>query len=175
VTALIVIGLIVLFCFSFVVLVGPPYVPTLSKQVETALDMLDLQPGQAMLELGCGDGRVLVAAARRGWCVVGYELNPILALVAYLRTRRYGGQVRIVCTDFWRTRWPVTDGIFGFILPRYMSKLNKKVIQEISQPVKVVSFAFEIPGKDATASRDGVFLYKYQPNRNRLAANHKLG
>jgi SAM-dependent methyltransferase len=160
-TAIVIAILVVLFCFSFVVLFGAPYVPTLSKQVQVSLDMLNLQPGETMLELGCGDGKVLIAAAERGWNVVGYELNPILALVAYLRTRRYRGQVRIVCGDFWRKDWPNAQGIFGFILPKYMTKLHTKVIQEYSTPVKVVSFAFTIPGAHPDAVKDGVYLYNY--------------
>jgi SAM-dependent methyltransferase len=161
VTLLIIVLLLVLFCFSFVVLFGAPYVPTLTKQVQVSLDMLDLKPGETMLELGCGDGKVLVAAAKRGWNVVGYELNPILALIAYGRTRRYGRQVRIVCGDFWRKDWPEAHGIFGFILPKYMTKLHTKVIQEYSNPVKVVSFAFTIPGAHPDSVKDGVYLYNY--------------
>src|SRR5665647_58802 len=148
-------------CFGFVVFFGAPYVPTLTKQMNIALDFMDLQKGQTMLELGCGDGKVLIAAAERGWKVVGYELNPILALVAYLRTRRYGSQVRVVCSNFWMAKWPVTDGVYGFILPKYMKRLNKKVMQECSQPVKVVSFAFVIPNKKPVRVKDSVFLYQF--------------
>lgn len=159
---LIIVILAVGFCFSFVVLFGAPYLPTLSKQMQTSLDLLDLRPGQTMLELGCGDGRVLIAAAERGWHVVGYEINPILAALSWARTRRYGGRVRIVWGNFWTRTWPVTDGIFGFILPRYMSKLNKKVMQETRKPVKVVSFAFAIADKKPAVEKDGVFLYIYR-------------
>jgi hypothetical protein len=66
---------VVLVCFGLVLIVGAPYLPTLTPQVEAALDMLDLKPGQTMLELGCGDGKVLIAAAKRGWHCVGYELK----------------------------------------------------------------------------------------------------
>jgi SAM-dependent methyltransferase len=152
----------ILFCFSFVVLFGAPYLPTLGKQVDISLDLLDLKPGQTMLELGCGDGRVLIAAAERGWNAVGYELNPLLAFMAWARTRKYGRRVKVHCANFWAIKWPVTDGIFGFILPRYMSKLHKKVIQECRMPVKVVSFAFVIEDKKPTAQKCGVYLYKYR-------------
>jgi SAM-dependent methyltransferase len=161
-TVLVLIVLAILFCFSFVVLFGAPYLPTLSKQVTISLDLLDLKPGQTMLELGCGDGRVLIAAAERGWKAVGYELNPILAFVAWVRTRKYGRRVQVRCRDFWVAKWPVTEGIFGFILPRYMSKLHKKVIQESHRPVKVVSFAFTIEDKKPAAEREGVYLYEYR-------------
>lgn len=153
---------LVVFCFSFVLLYGAPYVPTLSRQVKVALNLLDLKQGETMLELGCGDGKVLIAAAERGWKVIGYELNPVLAAVAWLRTRKYGGRVQVKCADFWNAKWPETEGIYCFILPRLMQKLDKKVVQEYGKPVKVVSFAFVISTKKSAKEQDGVFLYEYK-------------
>ncbi len=153
---------LVLLCFGFVLIFGAPYLPTLDEQVRVSLDLLDLKPGETMLELGCGDGRVLLAAAARGWKVVGYELNPLLALISWLRTRKYGSKVEVHLGDFWRAQWPPAEGIFGFILPKYMKKLDKKVMQECSKPVKVVSFAFAIKGRRPTTEQSGVFLYEYR-------------
>lgn len=153
---------VVVLCFGLVVLVGAPYLPTLDRQVKVALDLVDLQPGQTLLELGSGDGKVLIAAAKRGWNVVGYELNPILVLVSWARTRGYRHQVKIVWGNFWNdTKWPPAEGIFGFILPKYMQKLDTKVMHWHTKPVKVVSFAFAIPDKAPTEQRHGVFLYDY--------------
>lgn len=156
------IAILLVACFGFVELFGAPYLPTLKPQLQISLDLLDLQPGQTLLELGCGDGRVLLAAAERGWNVVGYELNPLLAALAYIRTRKYGRQVQVHCANFWTANWPPTDGIFGFILPKFMSKLDKKIEQEVSRPVKVVSFAFVIPSKKPVQEQDGVYLYDYK-------------
>jgi hypothetical protein len=153
---------LVIICFSAVLLFGAPYVPTLQPQVDAALKLVDLKPGQTLLELGCGDGKVLIAAARQGLNVVGYELNPLLAVVAWLRTRRYRGQVKVVWGDFWRQSWPPAEGIFTFLLPKYMPKLHKKVMQYEHKPVKLVSFAFKIPGKRPITEQQGVYLYTYR-------------
>jgi SAM-dependent methyltransferase len=153
-------------CFGFVLLYGAPYLPTLTPQVDAALDMVDLQPGQTLLELGCGDGKVLIAAAARGWNVVGYELNPLLALLAWLRTRRCGGRVTVVCGNFWNRKWPPADGIFVFLLDRFMTRLDTKIAQLPRRPggvpIKLVSFAFQIPDRKPDARRGGVFLYLYK-------------
>lgn len=156
-----VILLAVLICFCGVLLTGAPYLPTLSPQVTAALELVDLRPGQTLLELGCGDGKVLIAAAKQGINAVGYELNPLLALLAWLRTRRYHRQIRIIWGDFWRKPWPEAEGIFTFLLPKYMTKLNKKVMQYNHKPVKLVSFAFQVPGKKAAREKSGVYLYTY--------------
>ncbi|HXE10466.1 MAG TPA: methyltransferase domain-containing protein [Verrucomicrobiae bacterium] len=153
---------LILICFCGVLLFGAPYLPTLKPQVEAALDLAAAKPGQTMLELGCGDGKVLIAAAQRGLSVVGYELNPLLAAVAWLRTRRYRRQVRVIWGDFWHKPWPPAEIIFTFLLPRYMSKLNKKVMQYNHKPVKLVSFAFKVPRKQVEAEEQGVYLYTYR-------------
>jgi SAM-dependent methyltransferase len=162
---------VIVVCFAFVLLRGAPYLPTLGKQVGSALDLINLEPGQTLLELGCGDGKVLIAAAERGWRVVGYELNPLMAGIAWWRTRRYhaSGQVKVVWGDFWRAEWPQSEGIFVFLLDRYMEKLDKNIVQYYARygkykgkRVKVISFAFQIPGKVPIAEKDGLFLYEYK-------------
>lgn len=156
--------LLLLACFCGVLFFGAPYLPTLAPQVEAALELADLKPGQTMLELGCGDGRVLAAAAGRGIKVVGYELNPLLALVAYVRTRRYRRQVKVIWGDFWRAEWPPAEAVFTFLLPRYMSKLDGRVAayrRDLGRPVRLVSFAFKVPGRKAERRKRGVYSYSY--------------
>lgn len=158
---LLIIGLFILI-FGFVIAFGAPYLPTLKIQTDQALDLLDLKAGQTLLELGCGDGRVLRAAAARGINGVGYELNPILVLVARLVTWRYRKQIKIVWGNYWQSNWPPTDGIFVFLLDKYMEKLDKKVVQKYSgQHVKLVSYTFKIPGKKVTRQLGALYLYDY--------------
>lgn len=152
---------VIFMAFAFVVAFGAPFLPTLKPQVRSALDLLDLKPGQTLLELGSGDGRVLVAAAERGITAIGYELNPLLAIYSWLRTRRYNGKVRVVWGDFWNKKLPPTEGIFVFLLDPYMKKLDKKIVQEYGKPVKLVSFAFKIPSRKITTEKNGLYLYQY--------------
>lgn len=156
--------LVVSVLVGFVVFLGgPPYLPTLRGNASTALDLLDLKPGQTMLELGSGDGRVLVAAAKRGVKVVGIELSPVLVAVSWLRTWRYRRQVRIVWGSYFTVSWPPADAIFTFMIPRQMAKLDKRVQQwRAGRRVRLASFAFAIPGKKPTAMQNGVFLYDYK-------------
>lgn len=148
--------------FAGVLLVGAPYVPTLKKQAETALDMLELQSGDTLLELGCGDGKVLVMAAERGIRVVGYEVNPLLVIVARIRTLKYGQQSRVIWGNFWRRPWPRdADGIFVFLHPRFMKRLDKKIIANYPEGIRLASFAFAIEGRRPYRKKGGVFLYRY--------------
>jgi hypothetical protein len=157
-----VVGVIIVL-FSFVVFFGAPYVPTLKNQVVVALDGLDLKPGQTLIEVGSGDGRILIAAAERGWNAVGYELNPILVLWAWWRTRKCRKNVKIIWGNALTKKWPPTDAVYVFGVARIMPKLHKKIIQSIDTPIKVASFGFEIPGAHKIATLQAVHLYEYSP------------
>lgn len=148
---------------GFVVFFGPPYVPTLRRNLEVALDLLELKSGQTMLELGSGDGRVLIAAAKRGVNVVGIELSPVLFIISWLRTRRYRKRVRLIWGNYFMATWPPADAIFTFMIPRQMARLDKRIEQwRGERRIRLASYGFRIPGKKAAKVRNGVFLYDYK-------------
>lgn len=152
----------VLLCFGLVVLFGAPYLPTLKPQVDEAFKLLNLKKGQTLLDLGSGDGALLIAASKRGIKSVGYELNPILFVISWLRLRKYRHLATVKFGNYWRRDWPEVDGIFVFLHTRFMQKLHTKVVIYAKQkPVKLVSFTFEIPQQKLTKSEGGLFLYNY--------------
>lgn len=152
----------ILFCFGGVLIFGAPYLPTMKPQVDAALKLANLKPGDTILELGSGDGKVLIAAAKKGINSVGYELNPLLVVLSWLRTRKYRKNVKIIWGNFFTKEWPNHQAIFTFLLPRLMLKLDKKVIQSKHKPVKLISFAFEIPNRKPIKIDQGVYLYLYK-------------
>ena len=156
---LLVLVLLCLGAFAAVIFFGAPYLPTLRPQIQAAFALLELKPGQTLLELGCGDGKVLVAAAEAGYKAVGIELNPILALVAWARTRKYKGAVRVLWGNYWRMSWPKADGVFVFLLDSYMSKLDTRM-RLYKKPL--ASVTFRIPNRTVDAEKAGVFLYEYR-------------
>ncbi len=154
---LIILGVFLLF--AMVVFFGAPYLPTLKPQIHTAFELLDMKPGQTVLELGSGDGKVLLAAARAGYNAVGIELNPVLAIISRLRTWKYRKQVHVIWGNFWRVPWPETDVVFVFLLDRYMPKLDA-YMKRYKKPL--ASIAFRVPGRQTVDEKNGVFLYDYR-------------
>lgn len=148
--------------FGLVVFVGPPYLPTRRRQIKVALDLLDMQPGETLLELGSGDGRVMRAAAERGYRVIGIELNPFLVVISWLVTFRYRSQVRIIWGNFWGKPWPRADAIFTFMLQRYMARLDERIEFWHTKPIKLASFAFTVPGREPAKTKAGIHLYEYK-------------
>jgi hypothetical protein len=157
---------IIFVCFVFVVAFGAPFLPTLKSRAPDALKLLGLKPGQTLVELGSGDGRLLRLAAEQGIYAIGYELNPLLVMWTYLVHWRYRKYITIRLGNFWHHKFPEADGIYTFLLDPYMPKLDKKITQEITKKVKLVSFAFEIPGKKPVKEINGMRLYTYNPKHH---------
>lgn len=155
-------ALVIVIMFALVIFFGPPYVPTLRRQAEVALDLLDMNPGETLLELGSGDGRVVLAAAKRGYNVVGIELNPLLFIISLIVTRKYRSQVRLIWGTYWGKPWPRADAIFTFMLPRYMGKLDQRIELWHPKPIKLASFAFTVPDREPLATKEGIYLYQYK-------------
>jgi SAM-dependent methyltransferase len=152
----------IVIVFGLVVLIGAPYVPTLASQQREAIQLLSLQKGKTILDLGSGDGRFLREAARQGYYAVGIEANPILVIISYLVCLPYRKRVRIIWGNMWRVKWPPADGLYVFLHTRFMSRLDKKITQEYSgKKINVVSYAFTIPAKKVVKNHKGLFLYRY--------------
>ncbi len=147
--------------FGLAAVIGAPYLPILQRDAKGALDLANLKPGQTLIDLGSGDGRLLVAAARRGIKSIGYEINPFVYAVSLLVTWRYRQLITIHLRDFWTTPLPPADGIFVFLIDRHMARLDKKLGHEIHQPTPVVSFVFQIPGKKPRRQTKNAYLYEY--------------
>lgn len=158
------IGLVVA-AFLLVVFRGAPYVPTHRAQVEQALDMLDVPKGGTIIDLGSGDGVFLKAAAKRGYRSIGYEINPFLCLISYLRCWRYRSQVRIRWRDFWLAPIPSDiDAVFVFLAGPYLRQLDKKLTHihtKSGKPLTVISYGFLIPGKEPLRSTNALHEYHY--------------
>lgn len=148
--------------FGFVILFGAPYLPTKKEQIQEAIRQMGLKKGQSFIELGCGDGRLQKTAAKNGIKSIGYELNPILVIIAKLSTWRYRHLVKIVWGNFWAKDWPKTDAFYTFLLDKYMAKLDKRMQQYPHKPIKLISYAFEIPNKKHTNKNKGIFTYIYK-------------
>jgi hypothetical protein len=158
--------IILVLLFGFVVLFGAPYLPTQKRQIEAALELLNLKKGQTLLELGCGDGRVLKAAAKQGIRGVGYEINPVLVIAAKLYTYNYRDTVSIKWGNYWTATWPEAEGVYVFLLDKYMKKLEKKLLKEKAgwsvSSIKLASYTFKMPGKKPSKEAHGIFLYEYK-------------
>jgi precorrin-6B methylase 2 len=144
---------------------GVPWVPTREARIHMALQLAKLQPGETLYDLGAGDGRVLVMAAKEfGAIAVGIEAGPVQCLIGWLRIRLSGSRhkARIRCGNFYRADVAEADVIFVYLTSSQTSRLAKKLEQELRPGARVVSVAADFPGwQPSRIDREQViFLYQ---------------
>lgn len=125
---------------------GAPYVPVRKKDIEDAMSLAKIKPGEWMADLGCGDGRVLLGALNKGANVVGYEISPILTWISRYRTRRFKDRATILRKNFFHADLSTFDVICVFALIRLMPRLEEQLNKQAKPGLRVVSFAFDMPG-----------------------------
>lgn len=146
--------------FGLVVFVGAPYVPIFQRDIVRLFDKGKIKKGDRLVELGCGDGRVLIEAARRGVHADGWELNPVLFLVAYLRTIRYRALVRVHWGDFWRVDLEPYDYAFTFLITKFMPRLEQKLKDTKSAPI-LLSYIYELPNTKPSTKTGNGYIYRF--------------
>lgn len=153
--------------FGVVVFRGAPYVPSLRRDVAQAFDELYLLGAtDVVVDVGSGDGVVLRMASRRGARAVGYELNPVLVLIARFLSRG-DEKVSVVLRDFWVTQLPDdTTVIYGFSVSRDMLKMTAKIQSEatrLDRSLYYVSYGSQLAGMRAQKAVGAYHLYVFQP------------
>lgn len=157
---------VVLALFGLTVLRGAPYVPTKRRLLDKAFtELYPLSDSDVLVDIGCGDGVVLRAAARHGARAVGYELNPILYVVARVLSRTPRISVRLA--DFWYARLPRdTTIVYTFGESRDITRMYafvQKNASQLERPLYFMSFGFPVPDKKHVQYDGSFYLYKVMP------------
>lgn len=123
-----------------------PYVPTPLAVVEGMLDMAALKPGERLIDLGSGDGRIPRAAARRGANALGVEIDAGLVARARSLTRLDGleERARFVRDDLFTVSLRDADVVTLYLLPEVNERLKPKILNEMKPGARVVSHAFDM-------------------------------
>ncbi len=139
-----------------------PYVPTSSRAVETMIELAGNVSGKRICDLGCGDGRICIAFAKRGAEAHGFEFNPLLTLVARARARRARLQRRVFVyrKNFWQEDLSPYDVITIFGMPSLMNNVGRLLQKNAKPGTLVLAHKFPIPGWQPIQEKNRVFLYR---------------
>jgi hypothetical protein len=124
------------------------YVPTPESSVATMLELAAPKPSETLVDLGCGDGRILVAAAQRYGCrALGYDIDPARISEARARITAAGlsGRVRAEVGDLFQVDLSAIDVVTLYLLPQLNAKLIPRLMQ-LRPGARVVSHDFDIAG-----------------------------
>ena len=143
---------------------GAPWVPTPLSMVRRMLTMAEVGPDDLVYDLGCGDGRTIVTAARHyGARAVGIEIDPLRYLWCQMRITLLGlrGRVRVVYGDFFAQDLSDADVVTCYLLQSTNRKLEGKLKQELAPSARVVSNTFTFPGLCLLGQDDHAKVYVY--------------
>ncbi len=123
-----------------------PYVPTPEAVVEGMLDMAGVRPGERLIDLGSGDGRIAIAAAKRGARAMGVEINQRPVSRARLNAEMAGQKdnARFVRDDLFAVSLREADVVTLYLLPQINERLRPKLLTEMKPGARVVSHAFDM-------------------------------
>jgi SAM-dependent methyltransferase len=140
-----------------------PYVSTPRELVQRMLDLAALTPADYLIDLGCGDGRIAIAAAERGARALGVDIDPLRIQEAALAARLAGVETRALFRrqDLFRTPIFEASVIALYLLPRINLALRPRLLTELRPGSRIVSHAFTMGDwrPDGADELDGRHIY----------------
>lgn len=123
----------------------PFFVASLEEHVAPALDLAEVGPGMRVADLGCGEGRLLLAAAHRGAEVVGVELDEQLAATARRRLAEAGLPGQVLVGDLLADEPPEADVYLAYLSPSMLQELAAGTGFS-TRGARLVTVAYRVPG-----------------------------
>jgi SAM-dependent methyltransferase len=119
-----------------------PYVPTPQVVVDRMLDLAQLKAGETVIDLGSGDGRIMIeAASKYGARGFGVEIDPLLVKRSNENARRAGvaDRVKFLQQDLFKTDFHEANVLTLYLLPDVNLALRPKILAELKPGARVVS------------------------------------
>lgn len=142
------------------------YVPTDELVVEAMLKMAGVTEHDVLYDLGCGDGRIVVAAAmERGAHAVGVDMDPrrIAEANALAKAVSVEDRVTFLQDDLLTVDFSDATVVTLYLLPSLNVQLKKRILSELQPGTRIIAHAFNM-GRwqpDAKRAMGGVYLYKW--------------
>jgi precorrin-6B methylase 2 len=149
---------------------GAPWSPTEIKKVRQMLLMAKVKPGDVVYDLGSGDGRIIITAAKEFRArSVGIEVNPLFVLWTRRRIRTMGLQDRanVVLGNFFSKDLSKADVVTLFLMQGTNDGLRKKLEEELRPGARVVSHVFTFQDWRHLDANHGSEIYLYEIGNHR--------
>lgn len=152
---------------------GLPSKPTALNRIRKALQLVNLKEGEVLYDLGAGDGRVLLIAAKEfGAKTIGIEVGPIQCAVIWLRITANGlsDRIKIRWGNFFKTNLKDADVVFVYATWREVVKLAPYLKAQMRPGSRVVSISADFLEWEPTSFDDHglIFVYEMPPKVGNL-------
>ena len=153
--------LLTLFMLIFDLLLELPYVGTNRKKIETIMKFAQLKKGQTVVDLGSGDGRLLIASAQQGAFAIGYEINPIFIFLSKFKSKARGvsDHIKIYQQSLWKADLKVADVIFVYALRKSMKKFEDFIYKNAQPDTRIIVNTNPFPNRKPIKFENGIYLY----------------
>ena len=116
--------------------------------------------GKKSIDIGSGDGRIVIEASRHGLHAYGVEINPILYIVSKIKIRNSGSKnTKILLKDMWQLNFSSYDYVTIWGTKHMVKNLGVKLKKEVKPGAKIVSNHFQFTNWKPKKSKDDVYLY----------------
>jgi len=123
---------------------GVPYVPLSKYQLSLLKKNVKVSKDDKVVDLGCGDGRVLFTFEEMGVeNLVGYEVNAWAYVISVLKKKIRRSKAKLYLKNFNPIDLSEYNIVFCYLLPYYLDKIEGKLKKELKPGAKVISFGFE--------------------------------
>ena len=158
-------SLILILWVYLPVIWGAPWVPGSLPVVNRMLELAEVKPGQMVVDLGAGDGRIVIFAARKFKAkAVGVEIDPVRWAIANLWIALLGlrGRAEVRLGDM--RRFPVAgaDVVTLYLLQGTNQALKDTLARSLRPGAKVVSHTFSMSGWNPVALDEGHGIFVYE-------------
>jgi 16S rRNA A1518/A1519 N6-dimethyltransferase RsmA/KsgA/DIM1 with predicted DNA glycosylase/AP lyase activity len=157
-------SLIFIFVLSyiFIPIFGPPFVPSKKKAVSKMIELAKPGKNDLLLDIGSGDGRIVLALAKQGFKIHGIEINPFFVLWSNFLLLLNGQwkNARVFWANFNHYNFSKYNIIFCYLFPGTLEKLAPKFAAQLQPNTKIVSNTFLIKGWKEVDHSDKIYLYK---------------
>lgn len=136
----------------------PFWAPSDMASVEHALDLAGLSAGEHLVDLGCGDGQVLVAGARRGARVSGVECDEDLVEHARLALDENDLAGDVVLGDVFEFPLDDADVVFTYLAPATLQRLTPSL--QSLDAIRLVTVDFAVPNLEPALVEGQAHLYR---------------
>ncbi|OGZ58906.1 MAG: hypothetical protein A3B96_02150 [Candidatus Spechtbacteria bacterium RIFCSPHIGHO2_02_FULL_43_15b] len=127
---------------------GAPFVSSSERHARVIMRLADIKIGDTVVDLGSGNGTLLIEAAKKGGRGIGIEINPFLVWYSRFRIERSGFKSAVTVQQGDLYRFPLHGAgvVFLYLLPNTIAHLRGKLLEELKPGSRVVSNGFPIPG-----------------------------
>jgi hypothetical protein len=145
-----------------IIFFGPPFIPTPIRIIKDLIQIANISKDDVVIDLGSGDGRMLIHAACQGAIAKGWEINPLLVLWTRLAVHRYrvGKRVKVHLQNYHKANLSDATIVFIYNFAPHVPKLERKLQKDLRPGTIVISYKFTFPTLTLTATpKPGIFIY----------------